>query len=121
MTNELITEARELCEKATPAPWEWDINRDDSCSIEADRMRNVIYLEDIYPGCPECGEHLVMNIEKADAKFIARSRTLIPELANALEKANAEIERLLGTSTKCPGLIYIISHGGVTTQEDTHD
>jgi hypothetical protein len=69
----LITEARELCEKATPGPW------------EAGGYGAV---------CLKSGFKLG-NIEgTGNAAFIARSRTLIPELCDALEKANAEIERL---------------------------
>ena len=107
MSNELITEARELCEKAIGKEWvmyEWE---QQNYSINTNKFRE--------PGI--CADVFDINV----AKFIARSRTLVPELANALEKANAEIERLQGTCTKCPGLTYIISHGGVTTQEDTHD
>jgi hypothetical protein len=92
--TDLITEARELCEGATDGPWEWTVSNDFGSELEAENLKGVIGLEDDYPGYPECGEHLIMNLSKADAAFIARSRTLIPELCDALEKAEAEIEKL---------------------------
>lgn len=64
MTN-LITEARELCEKATQGPWE-------SGNYGAVCLKSGFKLG---------------NIEgTGNAAFIARSRTLIPELCDALEK-----------------------------------
>lgn len=70
---DLITEARELCERATPGPWE-------SGSYGAVCLKSGFKLG---------------NIEgSGNADFIARSRTLIPELCDALEKAEAEIARL---------------------------
>jgi hypothetical protein len=71
--KDLITETRELCEMATPGPWE-------SGSYGSVCLKSGFKLG---------------NIEgSGNADFIARSRTIIPELCDALEKANAEIERL---------------------------
>ena len=79
MTN-LITEARELCEKATPG--EWKANHLDDCFIEP-RICEI----------PANGCYDYKMVE-ANSMFIARSRTLISELCDALEKAQAEVERL---------------------------
>ena len=63
--KDLITEARELCERATPGPWE-------AGSYGAVCLKSGFKLG---------------NIEgSGNAAFIARSRTLIPELCDALEK-----------------------------------
>lgn len=90
--KDLIAEARELCEKATPGPWEWTASNDFGSELEAENLKGVIGLEDDYPGYPECGEHLIMNLSKADAAFIARSRTLIPELCDTLVRVLNDAE-----------------------------
>ena len=93
MTN-LITEARELCERATPGPWE-------SGNYGAVCLKSGFRLG---------------NIEgSGNAVFIARSRTLIPELCDALEKAT-------NACKDCPGLTYIATHGGTEPpKEDKHE
>ncbi len=74
----------------TPGPWEW------TYAIGMDRKPNdyeaeylngadgvsVISLKDDYPGYAECGEHLIMEIEPADARLIAAA----PDMAEALVK-----------------------------------
>lgn len=92
--TDLITEARELCEAATPGPWEWTVSDILGTELDAENLKGVIRLADDYPGYPECGEHLIMQLSESDAAFIARSRTLIPELCDALEKAETELDRL---------------------------
>ena len=87
--TDLITEARELCEKATPGPWRKVIkgNSIQSHALEADvylgaeGFRRITICSGISP-------------KTQNAAFISRSRTLIPALCDALEKANAEIARL---------------------------
>ena len=81
MTN-LITEARELCEKATLGPWirsKFGLNiltHDSEISTATQKYTgDSAYVAD------------QMAILDANAAFIARSRTLIPELCDALEKA----------------------------------
>lgn len=72
--TDLITEARELCEKATPGPW---------------MGLRAAYEDCLLIKCDK-DEYLM---SQHDVAFIARSRTLIPELCDALEKAQAEIGR----------------------------
>lgn len=72
--TDLITEARELCEKAGPAPW-----RKTVANTLVDGKGKAIFFEP--EGTP-------------NAAFIARSRTLIPELCDALEAANAHVAAL---------------------------
>ena len=87
--KDLITEARELCEKATPGPWirsKFGLNiltHDSEISTATQKYTgDSAYVAD------------QMAILDANAAFIARSRTLIPELCDALEKAEAEIEEM---------------------------
>lgn len=89
--TDLITEARELCEKATPGPWwyqdkeKW-LGHGDRENYRGGVLANAEYdWED---------QEAVLEIKPSDAAFIARSRTLIPELCNALEKPNTELDRL---------------------------
>ena len=84
MTN-LITEARELCEGAAPGPWfnfgDWMIH------TEPDVEHNGI-----------AHSKTIGTVKAENADFIARSRTLIPELCDALGKAqekNAQLVREL--------------------------
>jgi hypothetical protein len=77
--KDLITEARELCAVATPGQWKRhdtadyaEIHNGDTWGKALSPIALVGYTE--------------------DADFIARSRTIIPELCDALEKAQAEIE-----------------------------
>jgi len=78
----LITEARELCAAATPGPWEYDgmhpeINAPSDWGM-------IISLLRQHPGdqiLDDYGHAYNPNFE-----LIARSRTLIPELCDALEK-----------------------------------
>jgi hypothetical protein len=76
--TDLITEARELCEKATPGPWEATFGMDCRAFIKTPNEDSDFKL-----------------YNHADAAFIARSRTLIPELCDALEKAEAENKQLI--------------------------
>lgn len=73
-TERLIEEAGRLCEHATPGPWTAS-----STGIKAhDGAHTVVYALDGY------------DVESSDAAFIARARTLVPDLVTALR---AERER----------------------------
>lgn len=81
MSN-LITEARELCAAATPGQWKRhdtadyaEIHNGDTWGKALSPIALVGYSE--------------------DADFIARSRTLIPELCDALEKAQEQNKQLV--------------------------
>lgn len=76
-TKNIITEARELCEKATPGPW---------------MGLRAAYEDCLLIKCDK-DEYLM---SQHDVAFIARSRTLIPELCDALEKAQADLMRYRG-------------------------
>ena len=67
-TERLIEEAGRLCEHATPGPWTAS-----STGIKAhDGAHTVVYALDGY------------EVESSDAAFIARARTLVPDLVTAL-------------------------------------
>ena len=83
--NDLIKQARELCEKATPGPWynfgDWMIH------TEPDIEHNGIH-----------NEKTIGTVRANNAAFIAASRTLVPQLRDALEAEQKEIEQL---KTQC--------------------
>lgn len=83
--KDLITEARELCENATPGPWTVSGSRgqivDSVLSLNEYDMKSIVC--DIW-----------RDVE-GNAAFISRSRTLIPELCDALEKAEEQNKQLL--------------------------
>lgn len=79
--KDLITEARELCEKATPGPWE--ANWLDDCFIEP----RICMIP--ANGCYDYDKF------EANSEFIARSRTLIPSLCDALEEEQKQNKQLL--------------------------
>lgn len=79
--TDLITEARKLCAAATPGPWE-------SGNYGAVCLKSGFKLG---------------NIEgSGNADFIARSRTIIPELCDALEKAEQQIPRWIPVEERLP-------------------
>ena len=75
--KDLITEARELCKKATPGPW---------------MGLRAAYEDCLLIKCDE-DEYLM---SQHDVAFAARSRTLVEKLCDALEKAQKRIELLEG-------------------------
>jgi hypothetical protein len=78
--------------KHTPGPWVWDGVDESYGSFEAEVLKGangdlVIRLEDDYPGYPECGEHLIMDMNSEDARLIAAA----PELLEALKQLNSAL------------------------------
>lgn len=94
--KDLITEARELCERATPGPWEWNKDRfhDGYSGITGKDNEEVLF-----PNCCNDGDDGAAWFEdfpgEADRDFFIRSRTLVPELCDALEKAQEQNKQLL--------------------------
>jgi len=84
-----LKQMRELVDKATPG--EWSTHRFDSesghihISVEDAKMQQVAFChEDIHP-----------KTYKADAKFIAASRTMVPELLDKVEELKQHVATLL--------------------------
>jgi len=115
--NDLIKQARELCKGATPGPWYWDAIDAHKCiCLESARWKVMDFArygmngaaprflvdgimeraDTLLQSIPGKEHHRGFNnyIDHPDAAFIAASRTLVPALADALEKAQGEIERL---------------------------
>ena len=96
MSKDLITEARELCAAATPGPWfnfgDWMIH------TEPDVEQSGI-----------APEKVVGTVKAENAAFIARSRTIIPELCDALEKAEKRIRLLEGAIERQNNTIAYLS------------
>ena len=75
--EKLIEEAGRLCEHATPGPWTAS-----STGIKAhDGAHTVVYALDGY------------EVESSDAAFIARARTLVPDLVTALRAERERAEK----------------------------
>ena len=87
--TDLITEARELCDKATPGPWEVKFHNEDfgqgygETTFFVDMGGTLLKI-----GIAEAAEKYAKY--NALSAFISRSRTLIPELCDALEKAEEQ-------------------------------
>lgn len=83
---ELIAEARRISEKATEGPWEADDeNGQDVFSLQhKTRVASSDPRWNYSPGKVMCFSNL---------KFIASSRTLVPQLADALERAMKALEK----------------------------
>jgi len=108
---------------ATPGPWKWrEHDTDEYTCLDSDKSL-VICLKDVYA---ECGETLIMEIEKADADFIAHApgdiRDLLAELErkeNALAEAVAFMteykDRITATGKRLGDAkaVYVIATDGV--------
>ena len=79
MYEKLIAEAEELCNKATPGPWE---AREQGNSVKSYAVKPVSPRNFAQRGI--CAG---ISPKTEDATFIARSRTLIPELVEALKES----------------------------------
>jgi hypothetical protein len=79
--NQLVTEARALCEGATKGPWEPLLSIGKKYWIKTPSYG----MRDFY-----C---LTGDLDReADAALIARSRTLLPEMAEEIERLQAELD-----------------------------
>jgi hypothetical protein len=99
----LIEEAMRLGAEATPGPWKAGRSDMTSYELEGGPFKNV-YAADERGGVHHVtGETLPYVVARgegdechANATLIARARTLLPELADALEAALRKIEWLEG-------------------------
>jgi len=92
-TEKLIEEADRLSECASPGPW---------------RRGSVHAAEEVWAAYPEsiaglAGERLLLRLNpnftsEHDTGFIARARTMVPELAAALRRAETERDEALKQS-----------------------
>ena len=89
--TDLITEARELCGRATPGEWHWE---GELLLTDAEQF---LVLKPYYDNDTDNVSTCVMP---DDAAFIARSRTLIPELCDALEKARGNLDAVWARTEK---------------------
>ena len=90
MPDDITREARDLCKRATPGPWE--------VFTSIDAVKNIVdYFVQQVHGHPQYRINVKAYGKQAsadDAEFIARSRTLVPELLDLLAAKDAEIARL---------------------------
>lgn len=80
--SDLVKRARELLVGVTEGPWAWDL--DFQCLGGANPEEAFIVND-------------ASSVNETDGAFIAASRTLVPELLEALEAAEAEKARLRRT------------------------
>ena len=87
MTPEEIAEARELCAKATPGPWNdrWvaQVSGGVCCFIDTAHSRKLSTEADDLAIELECAT-------KADASFIAAARELLPKALDEIERLRSE-------------------------------
>ena len=81
-----LREIKDLCDKATPGPW---VDWYGGLCIDVTLKE---YTELVGPHL-EQGPPFRLPKKKENMQFIAESRTLVPKLAEALERLLAEIKR----------------------------
>lgn len=79
--TDIIREARELCERATPGEWYTE--------------NGEVFSDSLFVGDA---------LDENNSTFIARSRTLIPELLDLLAEMDAEIARLKDAFRDCESI-----------------
>lgn len=100
MSDDVVSRARAALQGVTRGPWRWTDHRVPDLEGRAGEPGVYEYdstiLEADHHG--ECGCRsacqLDLWINDIDARFIAESRTLVPDLVSALEAARAEVARL---------------------------
>lgn len=95
ISAERLAELKQLVEKATPGPWEFRATKDSG---------GIKFV--VAPNGPKVGVNRDMEFIPADCshtfngKFIAESRTALPELISAYEKLQKERDDCLETVMK---------------------
>src|SRR4051812_1942120 len=85
----------EICEKATPGPWELlpDAKGVKRVVYSPPRLKNVPKTQKIYNAHVVCQHKKhTQDFWASDAEFIAHARTSLPQLAKALQRAIEWIE-----------------------------
>lgn len=93
MTPERLQELKELCEKASPGPWDDEISSTDCGSFEYSTG----------PWHDQRGGDT--DFAKRDAVFIATARTALPELIAEVDNLQHYIHRLIENEMTHTGLI----------------
>ena len=97
--KELVEKSRELDKKATPGEWFWRWPKEGSCYLNSglkDLLNSIVLMGgnfEIAVREPEHGALRSMDPDNANAQFIAQSRTLLPQLSQALSDVIKENER----------------------------
>jgi hypothetical protein len=92
--KDLITEARELCERATPGLWQVKLHNEDYGQGYGEitnfvDMGGTLLKIGVADTAEKYTEYSTLST------FIARSRAIISELCDALEKATAKNDELI--------------------------
>lgn len=114
LTDEELAAIESRCEAATRGPWKWrgDYPTGTPCQHGtdwADHGPDLVSETDTVPGkvLPPCSyvttvsgyDASRLNIEDADAEFIAHARTDVPRLIAALRASRGEAERLYSSAS----------------------
>jgi hypothetical protein len=78
MDKERLEELKRLCEDATPGPWE-------DCLDQLNAPSATVIDHEWGPPTPNAPEGTYASVTRADADFIAASRTALPELIAEVE------------------------------------
>jgi len=94
-----VDEYLRKADAAAPKPWKWRLATSETYGIEAEFLddingRTVIGLQDDYQGYPECGEHLIMEIETQNSDYLLAACNDSPRLLRALMNRNRELEQM---------------------------
>ncbi len=89
--RDLVAEARELAEKATPGEWAWEWAHPGYLLMQQDPNDAIKHLKCVLDGASDDNQDFNIIGDQHDLRFIARSRSLVPELADALEAALVQL------------------------------
>jgi len=106
-----IKKLRELCEKATPGPWEWQYSEKWGTSVFNDTL-GVITAYTNERGNPD------ITIAEEDLEFIAAARTALPEILDEVERLRKEV-RLLNERINVIKWSIVEAVGGVSYDGQT--
>lgn len=101
-----IKKLREICEKATPGPWEWQYSEKWGTIVFNDTL-GVITAYTNERGNPD------ITIAEEDLEFIAAARTALPELLDEVERLRKEV-RLLNENINGIKWSVVDTVGGVS-------
>ena len=93
MTTEELQAIRERCEKATPGPWQWDINsyRGGFSGISSRKDVEVLYPDHCNDG--DDGAAWFASFPSAqDADFIVQARADVPALLAEIDRLQKELK-----------------------------
>lgn len=102
MTSDILKRAAEAVEGVTPGPW-FTHDGDELLICAPDGDDDPWHVANAVGLCG--GPDGIIDASPANARFIAASRTLIPDMAAAIAERDAEIERLTARAEAAEALL----------------